>query len=427
MTTRQSVTFGARAPSDTPVFEPMGPDALLGTMDGCTKCGICQAYCPVAGVTDRFPGPKTTGPQAQRFRTMGPTTDLSPALCSGCGVCTSVCPNDVAIADIIAIAKHRMFDGDHRLPLRQRVLNRPDLIGRVGGAAPSIANAILSNRALRKLAHAWIGIHRDAPLPKFAGRRFRHWLDGHSQPDGPGVEYFSGCAVEFYDSQVGVSLIQVLNHLGLRVSVPSARCCGLPMLSSGEWGAGRRYADALVGELSGVAEDGNAIVCTSTSCSLTLRSKYAAYLDMTAGAAGAVARRVSDICEFLLGSHGERLSELLNPLPLRTVYHAPCQLRGHRMGTPAAELLRRVPQLTLELSGSDCCGIAGTYGYDRDRHDVAMGIARPLAERIENLNPDLIVCDSETCRWHIESLTAVPCRHPIEVILASIEASCPRA
>ncbi len=78
---------------------------VLRSMDQCTKCGICHAHCPVAAVTGGFPGPKYSGPQAQRFRIIGSGAEWSPMLCSGCGVCTSVCPNDVAIADIITLAK----------------------------------------------------------------------------------------------------------------------------------------------------------------------------------------------------------------------------------------------------------------------------------------------------------------------------------
>src|SRR3546814_17854675 len=48
-----------------------GPDDVRRSMDGCTKCGICQAHCPVAAATDAFPGPKYAGPQAQRFRVIG--------------------------------------------------------------------------------------------------------------------------------------------------------------------------------------------------------------------------------------------------------------------------------------------------------------------------------------------------------------------
>ncbi|MBT3640993.1 MAG: 4Fe-4S binding protein, partial [Acidiferrobacteraceae bacterium] len=97
-----------------------GSANVLGSMDQCTKCGICNAHCPVAAVTREFPGPKYCGPQAQRFRLAGSVPEWSPMLCSGCGVCTSVCPNNVAISDIITLAKADIVGGGDRISLGQR-------------------------------------------------------------------------------------------------------------------------------------------------------------------------------------------------------------------------------------------------------------------------------------------------------------------
>lgn len=396
------------------------PEAVRRSMDRCTKCGICQAYCPVAAVTDAFPGPKYTGPQAQRFRAIGSVEEMSPALCSGCGVCTSVCPNGVAITDMITLSRARMVGGDGNLPLRQRILNRPDLIGRIAAAAPALANAVLGNRVLRGLAERLIGIDRRAPLPQVHGAVFRRWLNRRRQPDGPAVAYFSGCAVEHYDPYVGIAAIRVLNHLGLRVEAPSGACCALPMLSSGEWGAGRTRAATLVQEFSEAAEADRVIVSTSTSCSLTLREKYAAYLDMNDAKSARVAGAVADICEFLRDRHAERLEAGLKPLSLRVLYHGPCQLRGHRMGQPALELLGLIPGLEIVRSKAQCCGIAGTYGYDRDKHDIAVAVGQTLFDQVREVKPDLVACDSETCRWNIEQATGVACRHPVEVLAGSI-------
>ena len=163
-------------------------------------------------------------------------------------------------------------------------------------------------------------------------------------------------------------------------------------------------------------------MCTSTSCSLTLREKYAAYPDLCDGDARSVAGAVIDICEFLRDHHLERLSSLLGPLPRRVFYHSPCQLRGHNMGAPPLELLRLVASLAVDASESECCGVAGTYGYDCERYDVATAVGRGLVERIAASAPDAVVCDSETCRWHITAATGVPCVHPIELLDASFRA-----
>jgi glycerol-3-phosphate dehydrogenase subunit C len=389
-------------------------------MDSCTKCGICQVYCPVAAVTDRFPGPKYTGPQAQRFRIIEQVREAAPALCSGCGVCTSVCPNDVAITDIITIAKAGMVRTEGGLPLRQRLLNRPDLIGRLGGLWPSLSNRILGNGPLRWLANQLIGVDRDAPLPRFHGRAFRRWLDGRRQPDGDTLAYFSGCAVEHYDPQVGVAAVEVLNHLGYRVEAPSGACCGLPMLSSGDWGPAEERASELIAALAPAAGEGRTILATSTSCSLTLRSKYAALLDKVDGDADLVAGSVVDICEYLREGAIERLAGDFQALSQRALYHGPCQLRGHAMGLPAVELLRRIPGLDLVLSEAVCCGVAGTYGYDRDKHDIAVAVGTSLRDQIAQERPDFVICDSETCRWNIAATTGRPCFHPIEVIAAAL-------
>lgn len=397
-----------------------GREATLRTMDSCTKCGICQVYCPVAAVTDRFPGPKYTGPQAQRFRIIEQVREAAPALCSGCGVCTSVCPNDVAITDIITLAKADMVRVEGGLPLRQRLLNQPDLIGRLGGLWPSLANHILGNGPLRRLADQLLGIDRDAPLPRFRGRAFRRWLEGRRQPDGDTLAYFSGCAVEHFDPRVGIAAVEVLNHLGYRVEAPSDGCCGLPMLSSGDWGPAEERASELLAALAPAAREGRTILATSTSCSLTLRSKYAALLDKVDGDADLVAGSVADICEYLREGSIDRLAGDFQTLSHRALYHGPCQLRGHAMGLPAAELLRRVPGLDLALSEAACCGVAGTYGYDRDKHDIAVAVGAGLREQIAEENPDFVICDSETCRWNIAATTGRPCLHPIEVLAASL-------
>ena len=399
-----------------------GLDAVLRTMDHCTKCGICRAYCPVASVSELFPGPKYTGPQAQRFRVIDTVDERSSTLCSGCGICSSVCPNGVAVADIITIARAASVDAGNNPPLRQRLLNRPDVIGRAFGAVPALANHLLGHRLLRAAVHRLLGIHRDAPLPRLSGSAFRRWLSACHQPDGPTVAYFTGCAIEHYDADVGIAAVRVLNRLGYVVEAPTDACCSLPMLSSGEWSAARRRAVDMVRRLTPAASAGRPILCTSTSCSLTLRKKYATYLDLCDNKARSVASAVTDICEFLRDRHLDQLPSVLDPLPRRILYHGPCQLRGHDMGVPALELLRLVPSLSIEVSESDCCGVAGTYGYDRDRYDIAAAVGQTLVDRIAESAPDVVVCDSETCRWHITASTGVPCVHPVEILDASLHA-----
>ena len=395
--------------------------AVLRSMDLCTKCGICHAHCPVATASGEFPGPKYSGPQAQRFRAIGSGYELSPMLCSGCGVCTSVCPNNVAITDIITLAKAEIVDQGAKLGVGQKLLNRPELVGRLGGIFPWLTNVLLGNSVVRGIVERVIGIHRKAPLPKVHGRKFDRWFASHSQPHGTPISFFTGCAIGNYDPDVGIAMVQLLNHLGYEADVPTELCCSLPMLSSGETNAASLRARALVDALHPSAVANNKIISTSTSCSLTLRSKYAAYLNMTDEASNDVANAMVDACEFLLEGPVVRLREALRPLRLKVLYHGPCQLRGHQMGQPAVELLRLIPGIELELSQADCCGIGGTYGYDKDKHDIAMSVGKTLIEQASYFQPDIIVCDSETCRWNIAAQTSIECLHPVQLLMRAVD------
>ena len=87
---------------------------------------------------------------------------------------------------------------------------------------------------------------------------------------------------------------------------------------------------------------------------------------------------------------------------------------------PAFELLSLIPGVELQLSNVDCCGIGGTYGYDKSKHDISKQIGNSIHERVAEFQPDIIACDSETCRWHIEARTGVETVHPAVLLMQTI-------
>src|SRR5688500_10792093 len=148
----------------------LGPLLMRESLDHCVKCTICETFCPVSNVTPLFPGPKYCGPQAERFRVADePSPDASLDYCSGCGICTQVCPQGVHIAEINTQARAKLRDKTgHKL--RDRLIARPTLTGRLGNPAAPIANWSLANPLFRALVEKTMGIHRQAPVPRFAGR-----------------------------------------------------------------------------------------------------------------------------------------------------------------------------------------------------------------------------------------------------------------
>jgi glycerol-3-phosphate dehydrogenase subunit C len=392
------------------------------TADNCIKCNICNTVCPVSAVTDLFPGPKYEGPQGQRFRAgidTGHSPDASLDYCSGCGLCTQACPEGVMIAEINAVARTQIVADRGGLRLGDQLVARPPVMGSLLGRFAEPANLFLGNRLFRRVLHLALGVHRDAAMPRFSPVKFRAWARGHRPLADPRrtVAYFHGCATQHFEPEVGVALTRVLERNRTRVTFPRQGCCGLPLLSNGDFAGAERYAERLIARLEGAAEQPGVIVANSTSCGMTLKAKYRELLGRTDGRTAAVGGAVYDICEYLLERHADgELDTGFGPLPARALYHAPCQLMAHGVGTPALELLRLVPGLEVERSRAGCCGTAGTYGTKVDKYQIAVDVGRPLFEQARAAGAEFVVCDSETCRWHIRKQTGLPVYHPVQVL-----------
>jgi glycerol-3-phosphate dehydrogenase subunit C len=416
--------------------------------DHCLKCNVCNTVCPVARVTDLFPGPKYVGPQAQRFRLatllapQGPgagpprSPDATVDWCSGCGMCTTACPADVKIAEMNSRARAQLRAG--RLPrFRDWLLGQTDLVGRLGVLTAPLANWSLRFGPFRALIELVIGIHRRAPLPVFSRRTLRSRLAAERRrsvaagapepPPDEAVVLFHGCAANYYEPDVALAAIDVLRRNGLETIVPEQVCCGLPMISNGLYAGARGRARTNLAVLAQYARRGYRIVGTSTSCTHTLKAEYREMLDLDDADAKAVSEATWDICELLVDLHDEgRLDTGFGPIDESLPYHAPCQLRSHGIGLPAMELLGLVPGLTPIDLDHDCCGIAGTYGLKKEKYDIAMAVGAPLFDKVRvaaDAGATRAVCDSETCRWQIAAATSVPMQHPVQVLAAAYAAA----
>jgi glycerol-3-phosphate dehydrogenase subunit C len=391
---------------------------IRASLDHCVKCTICETYCPVSNVTPLFPGPKYVGPQAERFRIHDISPDDSLDYCSGCGICTHVCPHGVKIAEINSQARAEL-KAKRGVPLRDKLIARPSVFGRLATPIAPLANWGLANRPLRATVEKMIGIHRNAPMPRFAGRRFSRWARKHSGPAlTDKVVYFHGCSVDYFEPRLGEMTIAVLEHNGYEVIVPPKQgCCGLPLQSNGLFDDARSYIRRLVKILAPYARDGYDIVATSTSCGLMLKREAREILGIEDDDLRTVASRMYDICEFLVGLHDRgRLKTDLSPVPMRVPYHAPCQQKGHSMGSPALELFSLIPELEVLEQDAECCGIAGTYGVKKEKYRIAMDVGARLFDSIGAASVEMTSCDSETCRWQISKATDIPSVHPIELL-----------
>ncbi len=130
-----------------------------------------------------------------------------------------------------------------------------------------------------------------------------------------------------------------------------------------------------------------------------------------------VAAHTFDVFEFLrdLKEKGS-LNIEFKEIPLKTAYFSPCHLKALGIGFPAFEILRLVPGLQIDYIDADCCGLGGTFGFKKEKYDIAEEIGRDLAEAIVRLKPDVVLSDCEGCRLQIRHLTGLKVLHPIQML-----------
>jgi glycerol-3-phosphate dehydrogenase subunit C len=314
-----------------------------------------------------------------------------------------------------------------RLRLRNNLIARTELLGNLAQPIAPIANALLSSTLVRNLTEYALNIAKDAPLPPFTTQRFSRWWRKSQRAQQKNTDaaqkvvFFHGCATEYYEPRVGRAAIHVLQANGFDVIIPPQNCCGLPLLSNGEFDSARKYHQRNLDHLIAYARQGIPIVGTSTSCTLTLKEEAPELLGMFDADSRLVAEQTYDLNEFLrtLWGQGQLQTAGLTPIPLKLAYHQPCQYRAHRIGNPAVEILSLIPQLIIEQSHADCCGIAGTYGYKKEKYEIAMAVGSKLFDFVLDVGGPLAVCDSETCRWQITHGTGIPSIHPVELLAAA--------
>jgi len=393
-----------------------GHELARASLDECLKCTICEAVCPVAAVTPLFPGPKFVGPQAERFR-HGDSVDHSLDYCSSCGTCTLACPHGVKIAELNSQARAVMKASN--MPLRDKLISQTTLMGRVMTPVAPVANGVLKLAPARVIAEKVIGLHRHAPMPKAHTQTFDGWFKKHQRlGDGSRgqIVFFHGCAGRFFEVETSKMTVEVLEFLGYEVVVPKQGCCGLAQQSNGLFNEASAAVLALDDQLSEPGED-LTIVSASGSCTGMLKHEAREIMGVDDARSRDVANRIRDIMEFLreLNEAGELPLDFTS-INLTVAYHAPCQLKSQGMGLPAMDVLGLIPGLTVVESGQPCCGIAGTYGLKAEKYDIAQAVGAPLFEMVRATNPNLALCDTETCRWQIGQSAGVKMLHPIAMV-----------
>lgn len=392
----------------------------------CIKCTICTVYCPVAAANPDYPGPKQAGPDGERLRLKQPDFyDNALKYCMNCKRCEVACPSNVRIGDIIQAARIK-YGPQRNTSLRNFVLSNTDLVGSLATPFAPIVNSAVALKPVRYVMDKVMAIDHRRVFPKYAHGTFTSWYRKHAAAAQAAyakqVAYFHGCYVNYNNPQLGKDLIRIMNALGYGVQLlDKEKCCGVALISNGLYKQARRQAETNLASIRrAVSDRGLTVLATSSTCTFTLRDEYPHLLEMKNDDVRDRVELATRYLYRLITEQGARLRFREDAAPLRVAYHTPCHMEKMGWAYYSIELLQMIPGVEVTVLDSQCCGIAGTYGFKKENYATSQAVGEGLFRQIEASGADLVATDCETCKWQIEMSTSKRCEHPLTILASRL-------
>ena len=390
----------------------------------CIKCTVCTVYCPVAAVNPDFPGPKQAGPDGERLRLKRPDFyDEALKYCINCKRCEVACPSNVRIGDIIQSARIRY--AKKKPKVRDIMLANTDFVGTLSTPFAPVVNLALGLKPVKAAMDAVLKIDHRRMFPKYAFGTFEGWYKKQASRQAAfskQVAYFHGCYVNYNNPQLGKDLVKVMNAAGYGVQLlEKEQCCGVALISNGLINQAKKQAQTNMASIrQAVLERKMPVIATSSTCTFTIRDEYPHLLQLENGD---VREQVELATRFLYRLLAENKTKLRfrTDKKLKVAYHTPCHMEKLGWSYYTIELLKMIPGVEVQVLDSQCCGIAGTYGFKKENYEVSQQIGSRLFQQIEASGVDFVVSDCETCKWQIEMSTSKKCEHPISVLARMLE------
>lgn len=390
----------------------------------CIKCTICTVYCPVAAVNPNYPGPKQAGPDGERLRLKKFNFyDESLKYCINCKRCEVACPSNVKIGDIIQAARIKYSKKQPKL--RDYILANTDIVGTLSTPFAPIVNTTLGLKPVKAILDGVMKIDHRRTFPKYAFGTFESWYKKVAQKQAAypsQVSYFHGCYVNYNNPQLGKDLIKVMNAFGIGVQLlEKEKCCGVALISNWLIKQAQKQARTNINSIrKSVLEKKLPVIATSSTCTFTIRDEYPHLLDVDNADVRENVELATRYIYRLLSQKKTKLT-FKTGKKIKVAYHTPCHMEKLGWAYYSIELLKLIPNVELTVLDSQCCGIAGTYGFKKENYKTSQDIGESLFKQIEALDIDYVVTDCETCKWQIEMSTSKRCEHPISILANALE------
>ena len=407
----------------------------------CNGAGVCRknttgTMCPSFMVTREEEHSTRGRANALRAAMSGllPTSELTSErmydvmdLCIGCKACAAECPSSVDMGKIKVefLAQYYRANGT---PLRARLFGHIAALSRMGsGPLAPLANATMRHPLARAIMERTLGVSRERTLPAFAPESFTSWFRKRGAPQGTAkqVVLFNDSFNTWNEPHIAIAATEVLEALGYEVLLPGHRCCGRPMMSEGLVEDARRAALDVVSRLAVRVDAGIPVVGLEPSCLLMLRDEYR-YLLPNDERVERVAQKAMLFEEFIAQlADSDELTLEFEQAARKLLLHGHCHQRALVGTGPSMRTLGLPENYEVEEVDSGCCGMAGSFGYEREHYELSLKMAeRRLLPAVREADSDtLIVAAGTSCRHQIFHGSGRQALHPAEVLRAALVAA----
>jgi FAD/FMN-containing dehydrogenase/Fe-S oxidoreductase len=350
-------------------------------------------------------------------------------LCVSCKACRHECPTGVDMAKMkIEVLAARV--ASHGLSWRDRLVGFLPRYAQFASRFAPLANWRNNSPLLRRLLEKFAGISAQRALPAWRRDVFSSATESIGPSDGREVVLFADTFNRAFERENLDAALRVLVAAGYRVHIPRPAdagrplCCGRTFLSAGLVDHARAELDRLVTTYAPFAARGVPIVGLEPSCLLTLRDELLSL--RSDQAAKSISAQAMLFEEFLAAEAAAgRLQLQFGPVAAKALLHGHCHQKSFGAFKAVEQVLRLVPDLTVETIESSCCGMAGAFGYGADTYQASIDMAElSLLPAVRAADATaLIVADGTSCRHQIADGTDRAALHVARVLTMSLDSA----
>jgi Fe-S oxidoreductase len=310
----------------------------------------------------------------------------------------------------------------HGLPLGKRFISKIRETAQWASLSPGIANWIMGQSISRWLLEKLTGIDQRRTLPPIAHQTFTSWyqqnLKNGTNPDQQQVALFVDTFTNFYEPNIGIAAVRLLEGLNYRVLLADVGCCGRPLVSAGQLSIVKMKAQKLIQRLQKYTDQQIPIIVLEPSCWATIRDDYPDLLDQES-ACRTVVEQIVSLEEFLAREDVRpRLIEKAGDGPAEILFHGHCQQKALQGIELSMAALKSLKGTRLQAIDSGCCGMAGSFGYEKKHYQISerIGADRLFPALRKASAQTQVVASGFSCRSQIQHFTGRRAKHLAEVL-----------